>query len=453
MGTAVRNDMIAIPTKAKAAAPVKTAQPAPPDGTHFRNALAEASRQSDPPRDFAPSPESAGDETPVDATIDTESEDSPVDAQNPPTESEGDSPAPELLVELPLDAPQLAPARFDPHVDEDDVPADAENPADPLPDGESTLPGGIARQSRSTPPLRHLVEPVTSDESQAAEELPVDSASPTHFPDMAIVDRPARPKQPVSNAPAKGGETVKADLPAAVASLFAPDQADGAPDASVEAGDADEPAIAPLKLVTDDTTDLADSAGKPAAHPPLEGAPRDALPAAAPSVRTELDLQPHGGKPAPAQLHAAPTQPEIEFVASNHGRIVTAVRSELLPGGGTMQIRLNPPELGVLQISVRMQDGVMSASFQTSSDDATRLLSHSLSHLKSALESQGVSVERLQVEQSPRQQRPSDDRPSQQQDPRQQDQSFARNEQQRRELLQRMWRRMSMGDDPLDMVA
>ena len=37
-----------------------------------------------------------------------------------------------------------------------------------------------------------------------------------------------------------------------------------------------------------------------------------------------------------------------------------------------MHIRLDPPELGALQVTVHMEDGVMSAMFQTSTDDATR---------------------------------------------------------------------------------
>jgi len=122
-----------------------------------------------------------------------------------------------------------------------------------------------------------------------------------------------------------------------------------------------------------------------------------------------------------------------------------------LPHGGTMQIRLDPPELGALQVLVHMQDGVMTASFQTSNDDATKLLSHSLSQLKAVLESQGVSVEKLQVQQSPRDHQAQQDDPNQQQ--RDQQGDAHRQEQQRKEMLRRMWRKLSIGSDPLDLVA
>lgn len=143
--------------------------------------------------------------------------------------------------------------------------------------------------------------------------------------------------------------------------------------------------------------------------------------------------------------------PEARFAAANHAAIVSDVRTRLLPHGGSMQIRLDPPELGALQVSVEMRDGSMTATFQTSNEDATRLLSHSLGQLKTALESQGVTVEKIQVQQSRKnEQSQSQDEQSPQQ---QRDEANARQEQQRREILNRMWRRVSGGGDPVDLVA
>lgn len=151
--------------------------------------------------------------------------------------------------------------------------------------------------------------------------------------------------------------------------------------------------------------------------------------------------------PAPTPQPSMP--PEARFAQANHTGIVTSIRGQLLPNGGTMQIRLDPPELGALQVTVRVIDGMISASFQTSNDQATRLLSHSLAQLKSALQTTGVNVDRLSVQQS------KPDEQSAQQDHRQgswDDQHNARQEQHRREALRRMWRRLGV-DDPLDMIA
>lgn len=150
--------------------------------------------------------------------------------------------------------------------------------------------------------------------------------------------------------------------------------------------------------------------------------------------------------------------PEERFAQVNHARIVTGVRGELIPNGGTMHLRLDPPELGDLQVSVRLRDGVMTAAFHTSNDEATRLLSHSLGELKSMLEAQGVSVERLQVQQSPKNPNPGEPRDSRdhrqggRHDPLPEQRQSDQREQQRKQIVQRMWDKLA-GNDPVDMVA
>jgi flagellar hook-length control protein FliK len=169
-------------------------------------------------------------------------------------------------------------------------------------------------------------------------------------------------------------------------------------------------------------------------------------------------------KPEVRPLHAAPpagpgappVAPEVRFAAANHETIVTSMRGELMPQGGTMRIRLDPPQLGALQVTVQIQDGVVTASFETSNDEATRLLGHSLNQLKTVLESHGVAVDKLQVQQAPREaqtNQPHDDGRREQGSPSQEQEQQARQEQQRREMLKRMWRRLSGGADPLDLTA
>jgi flagellar hook-length control protein FliK len=148
--------------------------------------------------------------------------------------------------------------------------------------------------------------------------------------------------------------------------------------------------------------------------------------------------------------------PEVQFADSNHDSIVTGVKAQLMPHGGAMEIRLDPPELGALKVMVEMRDGTMTATFQTSNEEATRLLSHSLNQLKHVLEGQGVSVERLQVQQAPKSDSQSggdDAKQQQQQSQNWQDEHAARQEQQRKEMLRRMWRRVSGAADPIDVTA
>jgi flagellar hook-length control protein FliK len=153
---------------------------------------------------------------------------------------------------------------------------------------------------------------------------------------------------------------------------------------------------------------------------------------------------------ATASASAAASAASASFVAANYPQIVTGVHGQLLPSGGEMHIRLSPVELGDLQISVQVRDGAISASFQTSNDQATKLLSHNLGQLKTALESAGASVEKLQVSQTSRDNPQTDGDSSDGERP-PPSEEFTR-DQQRREMLRRMWRNVS-GGDPLDMVA
>lgn len=148
-----------------------------------------------------------------------------------------------------------------------------------------------------------------------------------------------------------------------------------------------------------------------------------------------------------------PHLPEMRFAEVNHPQIVSGVRQELLPNGGTMHLRLDPPELGAMQVTVRMLDGVMTATFQTGSDEAAKLLSHTLHQLKGALEAQGVSVDKLQVQQTPKDFDSSARNDGERSQGQLQYDQQARQEQQRRQLMERVWRRLSLGHDPLDMVA
>lgn len=176
----------------------------------------------------------------------------------------------------------------------------------------------------------------------------------------------------------------------------------------------------------------------------LESPATEVQPAA---IKSHTDVAPTA-KPQAAQ------PPEVKFAQDNHDSIVKGVQTQLLPRGGTMTIRLDPPELGALNVILSIKDGIATASFTTSNEQATQLLSHSLSQLKSAMESTGVTVDKIQVQQAPKNQDSQSSRDDNQQRGQGGGDEMARQqEQQRKEMLRRMWRRLSIGSDPLDMVA
>jgi flagellar hook-length control protein FliK len=228
-------------------------------------------------------------------------------------------------------------------------------------------------------------------------------------------------------------------------------------------GDSDTVSPADALTVANSGMDLMNGLASPAADPADDAAPSDKI-ADRPSA-----IEPQGDSPFSDALNAAgakgPTadrtttapaepMPEARFADVNNPKIVTGVRGELLPGGGTMHLRLDPPELGDLQISVHLRDGVMTAGFQTSNDQATRLLSHSLGNLKSMLEAQGVNVDKLHVQQGPKS-NPGDSRDSRdgsRRDPTPEQRQSDRRDQQRKEIIQKMWDKLA-GKAPVDLVA
>jgi flagellar hook-length control protein FliK len=256
---------------------------------------------------------------------------------------------------------------------------------------------------------------------QAAGSKKVDAAAAASTPDEALA---IQPESGVKANKAAGGqthgqETAEGDQGSA--------QGDAA-EIHLAAQSLDDEA-ASHKIKSDDGSDAAFSHLLDAAGPKPTSAPS---PAAAPA-------------PAPA------LRPEAQFAETNHPTIISSIRGQLLPGGGSMHLRLDPPELGAMQVTVQMHNGVMTASFETSSDEATRALSHSLNQLKTALESQGVQVDKLQVRQQTTQESRHQGEGSQQQQ--QQAQDNPARQQQRRDLMRRMWAKLALGDEPLDITG
>jgi flagellar hook-length control protein FliK len=278
--------------------------------------------------------------------------------------------------------------------------------------------------TEESPEMSPVAVPTALIEQDAgAVDEPVDDAAPA----APAMKRATKPAPPAAAAPVTEAEdnprTEPEAVPASLASL----------EQTVATFEAPQPA--PASATTTDGTDPVIRTVP--LTPPQSGTERTAARLTSNAITPEA--------PAPVSVQS--------FADVNHPKIVTSVRGELLPSGGTMQIRLDPPELGALQVLVHMRDGAMTASFQTSNDDATKLLSHSLGQLKQVLESQGVSVDKLHVQQAPRDQQASNNSDDQRQQQHAREDESARHEQQRKEMLRRMWRRLSGNPDPLDLVA
>ncbi len=101
--------------------------------------------------------------------------------------------------------------------------------------------------------------------------------------------------------------------------------------------------------------------------------------------------------PAPQAPPPPPPTTETPEQAANLARVARALRSALNQQGGSVTMRLSPPELGLVKISLQVQHGVVSASFEAEQESVRHLLSSQLGQLRESLQSQGLTVERVDV--------------------------------------------------------
>ncbi len=77
---------------------------------------------------------------------------------------------------------------------------------------------------------------------------------------------------------------------------------------------------------------------------------------------------------------------------------VRALRSVVSQRGGSVTLRLTPAELGAMRVRIEMNANVVSARFEVTSEVAREALQKQIGSLKSALESHGLKVDQLQIQ-------------------------------------------------------
>ncbi len=89
--------------------------------------------------------------------------------------------------------------------------------------------------------------------------------------------------------------------------------------------------------------------------------------------------------------------PERIIEAKVIHQIVQSAKLQLIDGGANMTLRLDPPHLGTLNMSVSVQEGAVVANIQTSTQTAMHVLQTDLSSLKQALSDAGIVVDSINV--------------------------------------------------------
>ncbi|MEM8781669.1 MAG: flagellar hook-length control protein FliK [Planctomycetota bacterium] len=147
------------------------------------------------------------------------------------------------------------------------------------------------------------------------------------------------------------------------------------------------------------STNAADPANARAAN--TAAAP--AFSAAAPNAALDApgsNLQTNLPATTPSNSAATPTTTPTGDSpdALNEARLARGLRSALNQQGGSVTLRLTPPEMGTVRIQMQLQGTQVTAQFHAETDAAQRLLTQQLGQLRTALEGQGLTVDRIGVQ-------------------------------------------------------
>jgi len=105
----------------------------------------------------------------------------------------------------------------------------------------------------------------------------------------------------------------------------------------------------------------------------------------------------------------APQQPVTENVSigtrqmepANIDRIVRVIRGNIGRQHGHLRVQLHPPQLGRVRLDVHLNNNRLSVSVLTETAEAAHALGDRLHQLRTALESHGVTIQRMQVQLRP----------------------------------------------------
>ncbi|WP_188054513.1 flagellar hook-length control protein FliK [Sphingosinithalassobacter sp. CS137] len=256
-----------------------------------------------------------------------------------------------------------------------DMPAET---APPGPLGETLLAAPIDAAAEEAAPLSDPTAEAAPEELAGnGGEQPVPQAAALAMPPVAPPPRdPAQPPATSAATPTAGGAAVPAaatDLPAA-----APAPADAAaggmsagemPQAELPAGDANS---------------------RP--QPEAVARMRDpAAPLAPPPVQTEAST-PTSPAPQPASAAPAPArEPSVTARPGVFGRELGVEIARGVAGGeDVVRVRLNPAELGRIDVTLAFEDGALRATVRAESPAALELLRRDTADLGRALDQAGV---------------------------------------------------------------
>jgi len=113
--------------------------------------------------------------------------------------------------------------------------------------------------------------------------------------------------------------------------------------------------------------------------------------------QAEVRLAAVPGPSERASLQAS-TRLEPELAARALRQVESGILKNMGQGRTQLVLRLDPPDLGKLNMVLSVKDGEVSAVFRAETSDAQRVISEQLSQLKQHLEQQGIRVGKMEVQ-------------------------------------------------------
>ncbi len=135
--------------------------------------------------------------------------------------------------------------------------------------------------------------------------------------------------------------------------------------------------------------------------------------------QADADPQPRAGDAATARSEVTPEAPRVlqsRFAARGVGnsqasettsgidpvrfvnRVARALQAAQERGGGPLQLRLHPPELGSVRIQITVHEGALTAQLETETTTARAALLDNLPALRERLAEQEIRIERFEVD-------------------------------------------------------
>lgn len=197
---------------------------------------------------------------------------------------------------------------------------------------------------------------------------------------------------------------MRSDRSASDATTHQAPQLGGATSRPVEAGTTADQATAATESTLQSTSSARDgtSASNPASPPLHAGgqtSPRESAPVDASTRHTGIEpsrvqaAEANSPEPRAANQTAQAQVDRARFI-----RRVSQAFQAASDRGGTVRLRLHPPELGSLRLELQMKDGTMTARLEAEQPAARQLLLEHLPALRDRLAQQGLRVDRFDVD-------------------------------------------------------